>query len=332
MGGEEPTICLAAKHQGVAGKVTVSADKVQWAADASDKTTSVLIADINGQQRSKPGSAKAALRLMTAKAGNVVLEFALEKDRDYVVDLITPMMARAKEAAAAPPLPTTGPEADARKLILETDSDMRGLYDQLVATGVVHERDFWAGHQVLVQSKIPNEKRQLQGFPTAMVADVRALADGTANVVSFKITPEVIDQIFAEKPAVERAYRDNVPKNMTKDEFWRRFCQAEYMRQQARRNQDAHLLDDDDDASMFQGDDAATRAKEARAKLRKIDPTVNLAANSVDGLNTGYGVARDGRKESALALQMEESKVVDVIHDINRHGQVVIGGRISPRP
>ena len=45
--------------------------------------------------------------------------------------------------------------------------------------------------------------------------------------VRFRLTPQLIHQTFAEKPAVRRAFTANVPHNMDEKAFW-----TKYLRQQ----------------------------------------------------------------------------------------------------
>ena len=41
------------------------------------------------------------------------------------------------------------------------------------------------------------------------------------------ITPQFIQQVFAEKPHVHRAFVENVPQKMDDKEFWTRFAKYE---------------------------------------------------------------------------------------------------------
>eukprot|EP00198_Chlamydomonas_reinhardtii_P009117 XP_001698454.1 predicted protein [Chlamydomonas reinhardtii] len=61
-------------------------------------------------------------------------------------------------------------------------------------------------------------------------ADLKALYDELAEVdgrhqrvLRVSLTPEQVAQIFAEQPAVLRAYREHVPHRMAEEDFWRRY-------------------------------------------------------------------------------------------------------------
>ena len=45
--------------------------------------------------------------------------------------------------------------------------------------------------------------------------------------VTMTITPHFIQQVFAEKPHVHRAFVENVPQKMDDKEFWTRFAKYE---------------------------------------------------------------------------------------------------------
>ena len=49
--------------------------------------------------------------------------------------------------------------------------------------------------------------------------------------VRFQVTPEGVQQIFAEKPHVHRAFLANVPASMDENAFWTRFFKNELNRQ-----------------------------------------------------------------------------------------------------
>lgn len=62
--------------------------------------------------------------------------------------------------------------------------------------------------------------------------------------------------------------------------------------------------------------------------MKSMDPTLDLLSADSDALNSGYGIARDGRKESEQAVKRrkKEELVEDVIRDLNRHAGVVLDG------
>jgi hypothetical protein len=49
--------------------------------------------------------------------------------------------------------------------------------------------------------------------------------------MTMNITPQFIQQVFAEKPHVHRAFVENVPQKMDEKEFWTRFAKHEIQMQ-----------------------------------------------------------------------------------------------------
>jgi len=59
--------------------------------------------------------------------------------------------------------------------------------------------------------------------------------------VRFRLTPQLIHQTFAEKPAVRRAYTANVPHNMDEKAFWTKYLRLQLKEQARGRDPDCHL-------------------------------------------------------------------------------------------
>jgi hypothetical protein len=48
--------------------------------------------------------------------------------------------------------------------------------------------------------------------------------------VTFKLTPEVMQQIFGERPHIRRAFAALVPQSVSEKQFWERFFKYEVAR------------------------------------------------------------------------------------------------------
>lgn len=178
----------------------------------------------------------------------------------------------------------------------------------------------------MLDDEASNIPRQRTGLKSAMLADVRPMHDGRSNKVTFNLTPEIIHQIFAEKPAVHRAFLAYVPSKMTEVEFWTKYYRAELLHRTKIAAVVAAEADEDEDLAMFLKDDDII-ANEARRKIRKVDPTVDMAADLADDYLSlpGHGILRDGSKETAAADATHVKKTL--LHDLNRHASVVLDGR-----
>jgi hypothetical protein len=91
-------------------------------------------------------------------------------------------------------------------------SELQKLHMKFVLGNILQESEFWATRKNLLEDEANKGSKQRPGFKSAMLADVRPSADGRTNKVTFSLTTEIIHQIFAEKPAVHRAFLDFVPK------------------------------------------------------------------------------------------------------------------------
>ncbi|KAF9618462.1 hypothetical protein IFM89_001185 [Coptis chinensis] len=59
--------------------------------------------------------------------------------------------------------------------------------------------------------------------------NINPVIDGRGNKVTFNLTAGIIDQIFARKPVIHKAYMKFVPYKFSEVEFWTKYCQAKYL-------------------------------------------------------------------------------------------------------
>ncbi|TPX59524.1 hypothetical protein PhCBS80983_g02392 [Powellomyces hirtus] len=70
------------------------------------------------------------------------------------------------------------------------------------------------------------QKHQRKG-PSGSIVDVRP-TDSEGVDMKFRFTDDVVASILTQFPPVNRAYEDNVPTKITKQEFFRRFVESKY--------------------------------------------------------------------------------------------------------
>ncbi|GBG62047.1 hypothetical protein CBR_g28523 [Chara braunii] len=231
-----------------------------------------------------------------------------------------------RTAAAAPMESINMKEVEQRARILGSDRELANLHAQLVTTGTLTEAEFWQTRKHLLEGNVTGQIQQRRGLPSAMLADVRPSTDGKSNTISFSLTAEIIHQIFAEKPAVHKAYLANVPDKMSEKDFWTKYCRAEYFHRT--RTAAQHAANEDEDGGLFEGDQEMI-SEEAKRKLKKVDPTVNVVADEADDYmhSQGHGIERDGTKEIPEIREKKSSRTI--VHQLNRHSSVVLEGRPS---
>ncbi|KAG0618220.1 hypothetical protein M758_4G047600 [Ceratodon purpureus] len=332
------------KDTGIAGVLMINVQGLKWT--PNDPTSGVPLdvksSNITTHQCSKevPGK-KAFMKVLTDVEGrSYMFEFQNYDERAPARDAVSNVLARNKAGGSAPAVasassaakPTHGGdqldpvEMGRRMKLLQQDPDLLKLHQQLVGGNVLSEVEFWATRKNLLEDEQGGAQKQRTGLRSAMLADVRPLTDGRSNKVTFNLTPEIIHQIFAEKPAVHRAFLMNVPSKMTESAFWTKYCRAEYLYRTKNSAAAAAEAAEDEDLAVFTRDDDII-AESARHKIQRVDPTLDMAADLNDDYLSlpGHGVLRDGAKES---VEMNEggARKRTIIHDINRHAAVVLEG------
>ena len=181
------------------------------------------------------------------------------------------------------------------------------MYDQLVGASILSEAEFWRARADQVAARVrktaatggasapvPSSRPpgQRPGLASALLTDV---PDGRAT---FRLTPELVHQIFAERPYVRAAYAAAVPRQLGEAEFWKRYLKHEAVRKARRRaraagRDPADAGAEDELFRQFRAERAAEAENAASASVRPrgVDPGVDLAADAADGAGEGYGVA-----------------------------------------
>lgn len=339
------------KSPGVPGVLMLSQSKILWKSNdpKAAQNLDIDFRSIKGHRANKetPKFQKALLNMFKdaeMKEG-YLFEFDNFKDRDECRNLVAKVLGKIQSECGAK-YPGEGhsrpagiepqvsseqllskKEADRRMKLLTEDIELQKLHKQLVINGVLSDADFWAARKGTLDQEASKTSKQRTGLKSAMLADVRPMHDGRTNKVTFNLTPEIIHQIFAEKPAVHRAFLAYVPSKMTEVEFWTKYCRADLIHRTQNAVSVAAEAEEDEHLAMFLKDDDII-ASESRKKIRKVDPTVDMTADVADDYLSlsGHGTFRDRSKENIIqdAAQVKRT----LLHDINRHASVVLDGRI----
>ena len=380
------------------GAASLEGDVLVWrpAADGVKGERSVPLSLITGHQRNKPGAARASLRLVLgapkpgAKPTALVLQFAAEGDRDALSDAIKARLAAsagsrpARPPPGATPDPAPGPSAAeraARAALLQSNPDLAALHGRLVrgsphaatttaapsdpsaSSAAVTDEEFWSARTHLFRDAVAKAgATQRPGLANALDADVKGARDGRGDVVTATLSNEKMHRIFSERPAVRRAFLENVPSKMTEREFWTRFLRSEYFKA-ARAGAPPQGEEEAADLALFSRK-PQTR-EERKATAASVSASVNLASDADDfgvfgsaagadvavgqlgategeGARGGHGILRDGAKEppppsgalAAATAGAGGSKAAaarhaarEVLQSLNHHAEVVLRGR-----
>eukprot|EP00026_Physarum_polycephalum_P005369 Phypoly_transcript_05401.p1 GENE.Phypoly_transcript_05401~~Phypoly_transcript_05401.p1 ORF type:complete len:584 (+),score=115.30 Phypoly_transcript_05401:70-1821(+) len=337
------------KVNGQLGVLYLTTTRIHWCAHGSKEPTVILpFNEIKNQFVSTAASQKALLKIITDEtpgAPNLVIEFThpttsradLNMFRESIAQVLPKKAAPdapAKPAAKpAPPKPPNGShpakpmpglfgkmtqeEVMQRAGILASNKDLQTLYANLVKGGVVTEEEFWEARKSMLENDSKKLDKQPVGMSSRMV-DVNPSSE-TCNAVRYKLTPQIIHQIFIQTPVVEKAYRDNVPTKMSEQDFWVKYFQSQYFHRDRLKGAvpgEGDLLFDPYKAEV-EKDKAPVLFKR---KLSSISPLDDLSADSDNALPEGYGIAQD---ESLKPIKLAKS--LPLLRRMNRHAEVVVG-------
>lgn len=273
---------------------------------------------IKGHKSSKEGSNRPALLNLTQDQGNYIFEFENFSDRELCRDFVAKAITFYGEGGSekAVPLPhkdeqLSSAEMERRIKLLQEDSELQKLHKQFVIRGVLSETEFWATRKKLLDVNNTSSSRKAKqrvGLKSDMIFNVKPSSDGQSNKVTFNLTPEMIHQIFAEKPAVRQAYLNFVPNKMTEKDFWTKYWRAQYLHSTRNIVAAAAEAAEDEELAVFLRQDAIL-ASEIKHKIRKVDPTLDMEADEGDDYThiPGHGLATESGKDE-LEAQYEPFK------------------------
>ncbi|KAK2982292.1 hypothetical protein RJ640_004937, partial [Escallonia rubra] len=326
------------KDPGVPGVLTMTREKCVFKPSDPSSTAKLNIEfkSIKGHKFTKEGSNKHALLNITQdQGGNYIFEFNSFPDRDVCREFVATAIASSVEAGrtgserSAVPLHNeqlSTAEMERRIKLLQEDSELQKLHKQFVIGDILSETEFWATRMKLLDDKASRKPKQRVGLKSDMIFNVKPSSDGQSNRVTFNLTPEIIHQIFAEKPAVRQAYLNFVPIKMTEKDFWTKYWRAEYLHSTKNIVAAAAEAAEDEELAVFLKQDDIL-VNEARRKIRRVDPTLDMEADEGDDYThlPDHGLPRDGSKD-VMDSQYEQYRR-SFLQDLNRHAAVVLEGR-----
>ncbi|CAJ1976574.1 unnamed protein product [Sphenostylis stenocarpa] len=115
---------------------------------------------------------------------------------------------------------------------------------------------------------------------------------------------------------------------MNEVDFWNKYFKAEYLHSTKNAVAAAAEAAEDEDLAVFLKDDEILEI-EARKKVRRVDPTLDMEADQGDDYThlPDHGIFRDGCKEISEAQNSLYKRTL--LQDLNRQGAVVLEGKTS---
>ncbi len=328
-------------QQQVPGTVTISDVSVLWKPEAPGTAAdvSILLADIEGQGTKKPSF----LRIAKKDGKALILNFLTVDDRTEVVE----QLKERKHVAGA------GLRADERKRLFDENKDLEALYNQLVATGILTEAEFWSNHghagnvanrlassantstsgAGAAASKTGKPKAGMRLGLSSVLHEVERSHDGKTEKVHVTLMPEDIERIFRYQPEVNRAFIAYVPHSMSEDDFWKEYFKLDYKniakRKGAGGSRSDRAEDKDDIFAPFREHLDEEASAMDRTMLRNVDPTLDLFSEYVGSRWSGGSRSMGAdTKRSDEAVARATAKLKSLANDLNRHSIHVLDGPI----
>lgn len=330
-----------AKGAGTPGVLKMTENKILFKANDPTSATKIDVEfrSIKGHKNTKEGSNNPPLLNLSLDQGkSYIFEFETFSDLHVCREFVANALAKSGEAPkvktkeADKPVVTfsdeqlSTAEMELRMKLLRENTELQKLHKQFVLGNILTESEFWATRKKLLDGESDRKSKQQVGFKSSMILDTRPQTDGRTNKVTFNLTPEIKYQIFALKPAVQQAFLNLVPNKMTERDFWTKYFRAEYLHSKKNASAAAAEAAEDEELAIFLKDDDIL-ASEARQKIQRVDPTLDMEADLGDDYMhlPDHGIFRDGSKE--INEPQHEQYKRTFLQDLNRQGEVVLEGR-----
>ncbi|KAE8098912.1 hypothetical protein FH972_016940 [Carpinus fangiana] len=335
-----------AKGSGTPGVLKMTENRIAF--KPNDPTSAAKIdvefRSIKGHKNTKEGSNNPPLlNLSLDQGGSYIFEFEAFSDLHVCREFVANALAKSGEAAKVKSREAviatsdrsavtysdeqlSTAEMELRIKLLRENSELQKLHKQFVLGNILTESEFWATRKKLLDGDSGRKSKQLVGFKSSMILDTRPQTDGRTNKVTFNLTPEIKYQIFALKPAVQQAFLNLVPSKMTERDFWTKYFRAEYLHSKKNAVEAAAEAAEDEELAIFLKDDDIL-ASEARRKIQRVDPTLDMEADQGDDYMhlPDHGIFRDGSKDTTESQHEQYKRTF--LQDLNRQGEVVLEGR-----
>ncbi|XP_061337512.1 general transcription and DNA repair factor IIH subunit TFB1-1-like [Gastrolobium bilobum] len=317
------------KDPGTSGVLKLTQDKLVFRPNdpTSNNKLEVDLKLIKSHKHTKEGSNKPPWLNLGHSQGSYIFELESFPDLHCCRELVGVALSKHEEATKVISEEQLSPAEMALRIkLLQEDSKLQKLHKELVSSGKLTESEFWATKKNLLDRDESRKSKQRIGFKNSLIFDTKPMSDGRINQVKFQLTPEIKYQIFALKPAVHQAFLNFVPSKMNEVDFWNKYFKAEYIHSTKNAIAAAAEAAEDEDLAVFLKDDEILES-EARKKVRRVDPTLDMEADQGDDYThlPDHGIFRDGSKEVSEAQHTMYRRTL--LQDLNRQGAVVLEGK-----
>ncbi|GMS96674.1 hypothetical protein PENTCL1PPCAC_18849 [Pristionchus entomophagus] len=214
------------------GALYIFKEYVEWRDSSSPNRHRIAFGDIKGQRVSPPHKQKVQLQIITQDDGQATFVFlkpnadreALAAERDAAKEVLQQALVahrqRVQQMTISAERGSRDAEIDAKRKILEQSKQLEDLYKHLVTSKLLTPQDFWTDYY-----KTTGKSEERTGMTGAFLANI---AQSDTNGLKLNLNTNIIQNIFATYPMVERKHLELVPHEMSEEEFWVKFATSHY--------------------------------------------------------------------------------------------------------
>eukprot|EP00761_Pharyngomonas_kirbyi_P003740 gb/GECH01003744.1/.p1 GENE.gb/GECH01003744.1/~~gb/GECH01003744.1/.p1 ORF type:complete len:717 (+),score=168.77 gb/GECH01003744.1/:1-2151(+) len=325
--GPSPVISKQARYGNYTGTLHIYTDKVIWETPVPNFPPVVITAENLEEIRKHKSQPKLLLRTnptkTQARGSKYDLTFESQTDTNICSDSIQLLMKNVKQGSLASKeqllekLRQVAAGAGSRPVsenmlirgrVLASNKDLQRLHDKLVGSGVISDDEFWRPRRELLQKRATKEQQEVGKRNTTILAELKPMVATENEKMKFKVTPSVINQIKAEFPFIERAFRDLVPAKVSEDEFWTQILRSLHFHKNIGESVSALKL------QQYVMDEK--QAENERLRSLKVDRKVDLLSNEDNYKGYGVNAEHEGRQTTSNP----------VLSHLNKHSSVVLEG------
>eukprot|EP00041_Stephanoeca_diplocostata_P022344 m.531765 g.531765 ORF g.531765 m.531765 type:complete len:628 (-) comp22040_c0_seq10:53-1936(-) len=366
----------------VRGTLTLTMRRLTWSGP-DGQSISVGMSNIKKQMVSKAGAKHAVLSLVLIEQQNDDFRFTFptEDGRDQMKDMIANLSQGAAAAASSQnfkassagsadnAVKASGTMAegaasqkarDAKLNVkykaLKENPELLQTFKDLTDSGLSAD-EFWEGFEIegLYGNDSSTTSHEQLGVSSDVISKFKPQKNTGNDEIRFKITPDMIIQIFKFYPELKRAYETKVPAELSEEEFWNMAVHSEMFHRGSELGKGSSTLAANNDitelfgklrqqsgiasaAGSVLGSAASKNADTNRpGKRRRLvsDPRFDLEATEDRDLD-GYGVtSSDQHADGTTAApprRTQRSRHVMDVRQLNRDSDGILHNMQAPAP
>mmetsp|Transcript_27098 Transcript_27098/g.105466 ORF Transcript_27098/g.105466 Transcript_27098/m.105466 type:complete len:317 (-) Transcript_27098:1464-2414(-) len=213
--------------------------------------------------------------------------------------------------------------------VLNKRSDINQLHKKLVGQGLVQDSKFWEFIRYRLEDDDPvkaqasvKRKEVKRGFPTSWEDPTSTTAESSGTGHRFVLTAARRNKIFAQHPNIELAFKDNVPKKMTGEEFWEKYSKSRYFHS----SRGGTATEADKLFALYDAQAPMQIEEELRNRKAGLTTTLDLEKADDHRIVHVQNVHQEG------SSNIKNDMYLPKLQQLNRHGKLVLDSNASSKP